>query len=339
MTLSTLLIILKYAGTGISGAAGIWGTVSETRDKKTGELSAWGKWALSLAIAGFVVALGSQIAEQIRDEREQTANELEHQRQVSDLKEQLALAKGMASSLESEATRFDTIKVWLEYELPMGDQRIKNLFDDLERIGASLAEGGRPHAGMLRANKKLTVVPEQFDPKSVASFAPLVDFFKVVNRSVTLIAINKQRQPGEPVPGSQMRSADLYADNNSHRTTNEIPVLFCHLSPRRALTLLLPYSDFKKEVWRTNEKIIGVHDLGAAELKLQVNFLNINDDTVSSLVTASRLVGGSISFGKHQCNLTELANTDSKTTKSGGTTSSTYNYKAVLPNADAILGR
>jgi hypothetical protein len=58
-----------------------------------------------------------------------------------------------------------------------------------------------------------------------------------------------------------------------------------------------------------------------------------------ALVTASRLVGGSISFGKNQSNLTELANTDSKTNKSAGATRITYNYKAVLPSADAILGR
>ena len=35
------LIILKYAGTAISGIAGIWGTVSETRDKN-GKFTTWG---------------------------------------------------------------------------------------------------------------------------------------------------------------------------------------------------------------------------------------------------------------------------------------------------------
>src|SRR6185295_15605469 len=120
--MNLFLIILKYAGTAISGAAGIWGTVSETHDKKTGKLSPWGKWALGLAIGGFVVALSSQIAEQIRDDREQFVKDQEHQQQVRDLKEQLALAKGIASTVEGERTRFETITVSPQFDLPMTDQ-------------------------------------------------------------------------------------------------------------------------------------------------------------------------------------------------------------------------
>src|SRR5258706_4796139 len=71
MDSSTILMILKYAGIGISGAAGISGTVTETKDKKTGRLNSWGKLAFGLAIAGFVVALGSQIAEHINNKSEQ----------------------------------------------------------------------------------------------------------------------------------------------------------------------------------------------------------------------------------------------------------------------------
>jgi hypothetical protein len=84
MSLASTLIILKYSGTAISRIAGIWGTVSETRDKITGRLSKWGKCAFGLVIAGFAVALGFQIAEQInsRREKEETRSKRLHPKSV-----------------------------------------------------------------------------------------------------------------------------------------------------------------------------------------------------------------------------------------------------------------
>src|SRR5215813_14703302 len=102
--MNLLLIILKYVGTTISGIAGIWGTISETRDKPTGKLSRWGKWALSLAIAGFVVALGSQIAEQVHSNAEQAEAKRRADENEARLKEQLALAQGASNALEGERT-------------------------------------------------------------------------------------------------------------------------------------------------------------------------------------------------------------------------------------------
>jgi hypothetical protein len=55
--------ILKFAGIIVSGALGILGTVTVTRNKRTGRLTRWGKWALGLTIAGFITALGPQIAQ------------------------------------------------------------------------------------------------------------------------------------------------------------------------------------------------------------------------------------------------------------------------------------
>ena len=108
MTLSTILIILKYGGTAISGAAGIWGTVSETRDKATGRLTLWGKWALGLAIAGFIVAISSQVAEQFNNNREKHVaeqlaqkNERRLEEQLVSSREQLALARRMAGKIRT----------------------------------------------------------------------------------------------------------------------------------------------------------------------------------------------------------------------------------------------
>src|SRR5437868_3505002 len=108
MDSSTILIILKYAGTGISGAAGISGTVTETKDKKTGRLNPWGKLAFGLAIAGFVVALGSQIAEQINNKSDQ--------KKADDEK------KAAAKTAEDTANRIRTQLEFTEKELDLTKQ-------------------------------------------------------------------------------------------------------------------------------------------------------------------------------------------------------------------------
>src|SRR5215203_4825657 len=101
MTLATILIILKYGGTAISGAAGVWGTMSETRDKANGNLTRWGKWALSLAIAGFAVAVCSQVAEQINQKRDKRIAEQLAQKNEQRLEEQLALARRMIGEIRT----------------------------------------------------------------------------------------------------------------------------------------------------------------------------------------------------------------------------------------------
>src|ERR1039458_9388723 len=76
------LTILKFAGIIVSGALGILGTITETRNKKTGRLTHWGKWALNLTVAGFATALLAQIAEQIKGQRDsQKAQEVADRKQ------------------------------------------------------------------------------------------------------------------------------------------------------------------------------------------------------------------------------------------------------------------
>src|ERR1035441_6965513 len=54
------LTFFKFAGIIVSGALGILGTLTETRDKQTHRLTTWGHCALWLTISAFAVALGAQ---------------------------------------------------------------------------------------------------------------------------------------------------------------------------------------------------------------------------------------------------------------------------------------
>jgi len=74
MKLETILAILKYAGTVIAGIIAIMGTKNEKSDTTPHNPSGinppgWKKWTLFFALLSLVVALASQIAEQIIDDQ------------------------------------------------------------------------------------------------------------------------------------------------------------------------------------------------------------------------------------------------------------------------------
>lgn len=62
--------ILKFAGIIVSGALGILGTATKTRDDENNCLTPWGQWALALTIGGLAVALGAQIAEEVKSKHQ-----------------------------------------------------------------------------------------------------------------------------------------------------------------------------------------------------------------------------------------------------------------------------
>jgi hypothetical protein len=104
------LTILKLSGIIVAGALGILGTVTETRNKETGRLTRWGKWALKLTIAGFLTALGAQIAEQFKGQRDSQKSQNLTNRQLIKTEQSLKY-------LERIATRFDTLSFSVTYEL------------------------------------------------------------------------------------------------------------------------------------------------------------------------------------------------------------------------------
>jgi len=121
------LTILKLSGIIVSGALGILGTVTETRSKKTGRLTPWGKWALSLTIAGFGTALLAQIAEQVKGQRD---NQIAQDRTNRQLEE----ADKSLKYLERLATRFDTLSFSVTYELDETNSFFEPLMNFIGRI-------------------------------------------------------------------------------------------------------------------------------------------------------------------------------------------------------------
>jgi hypothetical protein len=129
-----LLSILKFSGIIVSGALGILGTVTDTRNKRTGRLNLWGKWALGLTIAGFATALLSEIAQQCKEHQDILDTQARIERQI-------AVQKVTLNRVERILTRFDTISFSVRYELGTNNGFIKSLHNyAADKIPTALLE-------------------------------------------------------------------------------------------------------------------------------------------------------------------------------------------------------
>jgi hypothetical protein len=85
--------ILKFAGILVAGALGILGTVTETRNKKTGRLTTWGKTALWLTVAGLTLALGAQLFDSLNQKHEENESRKRTGELLNQLTEQGQIAQ------------------------------------------------------------------------------------------------------------------------------------------------------------------------------------------------------------------------------------------------------
>jgi hypothetical protein len=128
------LTILKFGGIIVSGALGILGTVTETRNKRTGRLTRWGKWALSLTIAGFATALLAQIAEQVKGQRDS-----QKAQNITNL--QLQRAEESLNYLERLGTRFEMLSFTITYRLTTNNSEFALVRECLSKFIADSLPG------------------------------------------------------------------------------------------------------------------------------------------------------------------------------------------------------
>jgi hypothetical protein len=320
--MNLLLIILKYAGTAISGAAGIWGTLSETRDKKTKKLTVWGKWALGLAIAGFVVALGSQITEQILDKKEQAEREQKHSDELSYLTNQLDSAR---QAQTGQQTLFNTVEAIAVFELPASDPQVQSFISSLE----DLKKQSTTSTGMTKwpsgisdcGRNAISMLPKYPYPDAqlVHFLSNNQAFFGKCGR-LTLVAvkIDKATQGGmKKALNANLLDADWLAtvDNNTNRSYG----LYFNFKSHR-LYVAAPTFRCDSQNWVSKGRISGISDLSQATLTLSL---------VSPPIQGLNVVECDMSFGNFPCTLTNFFSGSNKTL---------INFSATLPNADAILG-
>src|ERR1017187_2707848 len=128
------LTILKFGGIIVSGALGILGTVTETRNKRTGRLTRWGKWALSLTIAGFATALLAQIAEQVKGQRDS-----QKAQNITNL--QLQRAEASLNYLELLGTGVEMLAFTITYRLATTNSEFALVRECLSKIRAGRHPG------------------------------------------------------------------------------------------------------------------------------------------------------------------------------------------------------
>ncbi len=360
--MNLLLIILKYAGTAISGIAGIWGTVSETRDKK-GRLTKWGRWALRFAIAGFVVALGSQIAEQIiatddRTEAKQKAKENEDRlkdqldtahEQLDLAQQQLILTKSSANSIEGERTRFDKIEVRTIFELPSSDPTVKELVEQLHRVAAAHTtvhenETNNPH--LIPHLNGLVVVGADYvnEPDCVEKLPALLklrSFCMNMRGNPLTLVINKQRR--SPV---ELRHGLISRTNNDLLISNEskklLHTMFYSDRTRRIFFDLNFSSDATNGNWVSNSKVVGISDLTKSQFVLVCDWPDKTNSSEMQFCTALQPVWAGVNLGDKRFSINQFTNFfgtwDANRLKDfPPDIAVSFYYEAQLPDADLIL--
>lgn len=352
MSLSAILTILKYVGTAIAGIAGIWGTASETRDKTTGRLSAWGKWALGLAIAGFIVAIGSQIAEQIKANADKieaqkekaaenqralaTENRLKEQltltqTQLTIATQQLVVAQQIASQVQSSRAPLRFIELDVEIEMPKDDQRVQNLIREISAwVNNNGTTDNLPY-GFRKWNRIVVIRPDQIEVGLFPSRSELTLLLVSLSQIQLSMLLIKQRSIDEPTPSitsSLRRSGDIYA-SDVNQTNRQITLVYDPDAPDRLLVKLTRFQ-FSSTEWTSNGKIVGINDLSGAAFKLFFSTPIRGDAQLGHV----KLSVSTVAFDKHLCTLESFITSQRPSASRSG---STVIFETTLPNANTIL--
>lgn len=154
--MSLALTILKFAAILVSAALGIMGTLTETRDKDTQRITSWGWRVVGLTVAGLVVAIGLQIFDSVRQQRE---NE-ETRKKTREISIQLEQQTGLANQARTgiahiETSLSETLSIDAIYEFPRETGVVE--LDKTRILLESYLEHGRAHSGR---NFILKIFPE-----------------------------------------------------------------------------------------------------------------------------------------------------------------------------------
>ena len=314
-----ILTVMKLAGIVVSGALGILGTITETRDKTTGRLTHWGKWALWLTVTGLGVALGSQLFENVQKEREEIA-----------LAQQTAK---QSRAVMSMLTKFDQLCAYAVIELPSDDAVVTKFAEELNQLGEQdFEKGGKLQwpSGIYHSKSNIVSirVDELQDEKLLREFMPIGHFLEVARSSFPSISIDRNeqtRKSAAPFPNEV--DHDLRLGNQSKDKIFDLRYSLETHRFRFALTFLSNESNG----WFSNGKVVGLSDLSGAIIELGFIFYPSKNDEAFKLFSSSRVVRCDLTLGKHFCTVTNLSRTVNQMDNIF------ISYDAMLPDVELIM--
>jgi hypothetical protein len=129
--METLLSLLKFAGIVLSGVLGILTTLTETHKKVQSDgkkrLNRWGKWAFAFTIAGFAMALGAHLAEELKKRKDEIESR-------SRTEQQIKQANLSLRSIERLLTPIHALNVLVRFEIPTNSVLGLSLFKPITHL-------------------------------------------------------------------------------------------------------------------------------------------------------------------------------------------------------------
>jgi hypothetical protein len=290
-----ILTILKVGGILVSGALGILGTTTETRDKETNRLTSWGKWALCLTVAGFAVALGAQIFETLKQKNE----EIESRKRTETMLKRLGETVDGIDRIVTPIT--GSISVNAVYELPANDsipianttiRKLQDYFD--QYLNSNPRTGNDTAVGILDVDYWIyhTQPKPGTPPRNLVIFR-LDRFLREFPADPTLQGIRKLLESlRKPTLGVQLATAPREGNlvpllnrivNLSSLEREPASAAVYYALPSRRILVHWQYN-FPKEAWGNNGKFVSLHDLANAYCYLELDWRDGYPDPLRPIV-------------------------------------------------------
>jgi hypothetical protein len=302
---------LKFLGILVSGALGVLGTVTETRNERTNALTIWGRCALWLTIAGAVLALGAQVFDSISEKKRdhdiltglqsQTANTQSALEQdgsilsrindqsratndiltqnsdiLSSTHRQSTVASVSLDSIQDLLTRFDEVNIAAEFELPNADPRVAALAAEFHQWANSAVPSATGCQGFRLNSSLATIICQslQSNPGAIdtaSSAGMLGELWKSLPLFTGRVWINRKPQHLQRMLLPNWVGSDLFMFNCSHDNQNYL----IYYESNRRLYIRPTVFDSKSSVsecWLAKDTLVGIHHLAGSQIVVEFNW-------------------------------------------------------------------
>ena len=303
--------VLKFVGILVSGALGVLGTVTETRNKRDNALTYWGRCALWLTIAGAALALGAQlfdsiserhrdheiltglqsqtantqsileqdghILSQINDQSATTNNILKQNRDIlSNTHQQSTVASASLDSIQDLLTQFNEISISAEFVLPNSDPRVSALTAEFHDWANSAVPSGTGCQGFRLGSDLATVIcsSAQANPGMIdtaSSGGLLSTLWKSLPLATGRVWVNRKTQALTSLLKSNPTDSDLFMFNCSHDSQSYL----IYYEANKSLYVRPTAFESKSSIpdcWMAKDTLVGTHHLAGSQIVIEFNW-------------------------------------------------------------------
>jgi hypothetical protein len=300
--LDTILIALKLIGTLFSGVFGVLGLTTEFRNRRSKQITKWGRLSLLGIVISTIVAIASQSVETVRDKiAEKDAKDK--------LSQQLKLADTTLNEVERSVLPLTDLRIGYKVEIPIENPLLagyrKRLTEGYELLQKGDAIGNAKFGSAVAGGPGFTDFLLGPSMRPAKEDGLIYDFLEQHGMSVTLY-----RQPID-ISGllSPPASGRLRADLSFSIEPQPVEVLYETPSGKLYFTVLDTVVD--KTRWHGDDRIVSIPDLSGSQLVAQVLGPDMGsgplDANTQSLLNGLRVESMTIRAGDRQINLSNFS--------------------------------